>query len=88
MDNSAEILKEVQALREDFSKYCLATENRLTKLETLVGPLFDNGQPGMLTGFRKDIGDLKAWRWKIAGLCTGLSGAAMFAGWLLNFARK
>lgn len=88
MELAREILEEVRALRSELSDYRQETENRLTTVETQIKPLFDNGQPGVLTKLQDGLNDHKAWRWKITGICAGVSGAITAAGWIINFTRK
>lgn len=88
MDNATLILEEVRGLRADLQDHIRTTENRLTTLETQIKPLFDNGQPGILSRYQKDISDLKGWKWRLIGIATGVSATITSCAWLINFARK
>lgn len=48
---------------------------RLAKLETHMESLVGNGQPGRLTVVENKVSELQRWRWRIAGIATGLSAA-------------
>jgi hypothetical protein len=74
-DTTAElILSEVQSLRTDYNAHARETGERLASLETSMRALVGGpGQPGMLAGFQDQLQDLQRWRWKMAGITTGVA---------------
>lgn len=46
---------------------------RLAKVETHVETIVGHTQPGRLTLVENKVAELQHWRWRIAGIATGLS---------------
>lgn len=77
------ILDELRASRADISNLRQETTERVTKLETQVYPLIDNGQPGRVTLVERTVQKLREWRiWQI-GVAAGVSGVVSVVAWVI-----
>jgi hypothetical protein len=59
------ILEELRSFRASFDEYKEDSIQRLATLETQIKSV----EP-----LKSDVDDLKAWKWKMAGICLGISG--------------
>lgn len=92
MDNLATvILSELRALRDDLASlrgdlnnHTNQTTARLTKLDTQMYSLVGNGKPGRVGVAEEAIDSLKQWRWRMAGITTGISTATTVIAWFLK----
>lgn len=67
------ILEEVRALRTRFDVHSSETGERLSVIETHVGSIVGNVQPGRLTIVENKVSELQHWRWKATGIYIGVS---------------
>lgn len=65
------ILDELRAFRDDFNDTTRDILQRVSSLETDNHAIMGNGNPGRMALAEKSIGSLKAWRWKVCGVCVG-----------------
>ena len=83
MDTNELILEELRSFRSDINDWRQETTERLTKLETQVYPLIDNGQPGRVTLVERAVQKLREWRiWQI-GVAAGVSGVVSVLAWVI-----
>jgi hypothetical protein len=88
-DMLALIAEQQRELNSAFNAFAQATGERLASLETSMTALVGGqGQPGMMAGFQAQLLDLQRWRWKMAGITTGVatvvSGIVTTVGLLLK----
>lgn len=76
------ILIELRELRTDFNRNARECGERLATLEIQLDTILGDKQPGRLTIAENKISDLQHWRWRIAGIATGISAAV---GAVLHF---
>jgi len=70
------ILIELRELRTDFNTHARSVGERLATLEGDLHAVIGNRQPGRLSVVESKLSDLQHWRWKMVGICTGLSSGA------------
>lgn len=85
MDSAEMILAEVRELRTSVNRWQLASEKRLTKLETHMKTLLGNGQPGEISQMKRAIARLQSWRWRQIGVAAGAGGVISTLAWVLMF---
>ena len=72
------ILDEVRSLRESSDAFQAEALQRITAIETKITPLFDNGQPGLLTKLGNRITRLEHWRAYLLGISAAVSTAVAY----------
>ena len=82
-------LKELQELRTDFNNFARDTGERVSCLEIQVKhgiPATGSAValPGPLQSRQDRVESLSAWRWRMVGICTGVSLVITVLGWLLK----
>jgi hypothetical protein len=77
------ILAEVRALRSDFNRITLDTGARLSTLESQMHDICGNGQPGRLSQVETEVRGLDRWRWRMIGICTGVSATVSALAYLV-----
>lgn len=66
------ILDELRSFRKETNEQLRELSERTTRIETQVAPLFDNGQPGVLTKLEGRVAELEKTDWKGRGFIGGL----------------
>jgi hypothetical protein len=87
-DTQALILSEIKDLRTDLNTFARDMGERVTKVETKLYPLIDNGQPGRITHIERAVERIQRWRWQIVGMAAGVSGAVSVLAWVIVEARR
>jgi len=64
------IVSQQRELNAAFGKFGERLASVETKVTLLVG---GDGQPGLFSGLLDDVKDLQRWRWRVAGIATGVA---------------
>ncbi|GGH10806.1 hypothetical protein [Silvibacterium dinghuense] len=82
-DTSEMILAELRELRSTYNDWAQEVAGRLAALETDMKSVVGNGRKGRLESIEEDLENIKNWRWRIAGISTGVSTVLSIIGFLL-----
>jgi len=73
------ILTRLKELRDDTKE----NGERLARLGTQREAVVGNGRAGRLDKVEGSIESLSAWRWRVVGICSGVSGVCTLLGYLV-----